>query len=63
MVAGGLGVAVLPLEAIAPQLASLPLRAVRLADDWAARTHRIALRSEVPPAPATRTLIDALTPR
>jgi hypothetical protein len=36
---------------------------VRLADDWAARTHRIALRSEVPPAPATRTLIDALTPR
>lgn len=63
MVAGGLGVAVLPLEAIGPQLASLPLRAVRLADGWAARTHRIALRSEVPPAPATRTLIESLMRR
>ncbi len=60
MVAGGLGVAVLPLEAIAPQLASLPLAAVRLTDAWAARTHRIALRSEVQPTPATLTLIDFL---
>jgi DNA-binding transcriptional LysR family regulator len=44
MVAGRLGVAVLPLEAVAPQLATLPLRAVRLRDAWAARTHRIASR-------------------
>ncbi|VTU35360.1 LysR substrate-binding domain-containing protein [Variovorax sp. PBL-E5] len=61
MVAGNLGVAVLPLEAVAPQLASLPLRAVRLSDAWAARTHRIALRSGTPPAPATRTLVELLT--
>jgi len=60
MVAGGLGVAVLPLEAIGPQLASLPVRVVRLKDEWAARTHRIAIRSEVPPSPATRTLIACL---
>jgi DNA-binding transcriptional LysR family regulator len=61
MVAGNLGVAVLPLQAVAPQLASLPIRALPLRDDWCARTHRIALRSEVPPSPATCTLIDALT--
>jgi DNA-binding transcriptional LysR family regulator len=60
MVAGGLGVAVLPLQAVTPQLASLPLAAVRLTDAWAARTHRIALRSGVEPAPATLTLIEFL---
>jgi len=60
MVAGGLGVGVLPLEAVTPQLASLPLAAVRLRDAWAARTHRIALRSEVQPSPATLTLIEFL---
>jgi DNA-binding transcriptional LysR family regulator len=60
MVAGGLGVAVLPLQAIGPQLASLPLAAVPLTDAWAARTHRIALRSGVEPTPATLTLIDFL---
>ncbi|MDR6857082.1 LysR substrate-binding domain-containing protein [Variovorax guangxiensis] len=60
MVAGGLGVAVLPLQAIGPQLASLPLAAVPLTDAWAARTHRIALRSGVEPSPATLTLIDFL---
>ncbi|GAA4341493.1 LysR substrate-binding domain-containing protein [Variovorax defluvii] len=60
MVAGGLGVAVLPLQAIGPQLASLPLAVVGLDDPWAARTHRIALRSGVEPAPATLTLIDFL---
>lgn len=60
MVAGGLGVAVLPLQAVTPQLASLPLAAVPLTDAWAARTHRIALRSEVAPSPATLTLIEFL---
>lgn len=60
MVAGNLGVAVLPLEAIAPQMASLPLRAVRLTDAWASRTHRIALRSGVPASPATHTLVEFL---
>jgi DNA-binding transcriptional LysR family regulator len=60
MVAGGLGVAVLPLQAVAPQLASLPLAAVGLTDPWALRTHRIALRTGVEPAPATLTLIEFL---
>lgn len=61
MVAAGLGVGVLPLEAIAPQLASLPLKAIPLTDPWARRTHRIAIRSDVPPSPAAQTLIAALT--
>jgi DNA-binding transcriptional LysR family regulator len=60
MVAGGLGVAVLPLQAVTPQLVSLPLAAVPLTDAWAARTHRIALRSGVEPSPATLTLIEFL---
>lgn len=59
MVAAGLGVAVLPREAIAPQLRHLPLAAVPLAEDWARRTHFLALRGgEVPPA--VRTLVDGL---
>ena len=61
MVAAGLGVGVLPLEAIAPQLAHLPLTAVPLSDPWARRTHHIATRTAAPPAPAALTLIRALT--
>lgn len=63
MVAAGLGVGVLPLEAIAPQLAHLPLTAVPLSDPWARRTHHIATRTDAPPAPAALTLIRALTAR
>lgn len=59
MVAAGLGVAVLPPAAIAPQLAQLPVRAVPLAEDWAQRTHYLALRTEEAPA-AARTLVEAL---
>ncbi|MGC4395245.1 LysR substrate-binding domain-containing protein [Hydrogenophaga sp. T2] len=61
MVAAGLGVGVLPLEAVAPQLAHLPLAAVPLADPWAKRTHHIATRTDAPLAPAAATLIRALT--
>jgi hypothetical protein len=43
------------------QLAFLPLKAVRLSDPWAKRTHRLATRSGVAPSPATRTLMAALT--
>ena len=61
MVNAGLGVGVLPLEAIAPQLAHLPLSAVPLSDAWAQRTHHIVTRTDAPPAPAAITLIRALT--
>jgi DNA-binding transcriptional LysR family regulator len=61
MVAAGLGVGVLPLEAIAPQMAHLPLSAVPLSDPWARRTHHIATRADAPLAPAALTLIRALT--
>ena len=61
MVAAGLGVGVLPLEAIAPQLAHLPLAAVPLSDPWARRTHHIATRTDALSAPAALTLIRALT--
>lgn len=60
MVAGGLGVGVLPVQAIAPQLASLPLVAVPLADAWTCRTHRLAMREQGEPSGAARTLTEAL---
>lgn len=61
MVAAGLGVGLLPREAVAPQLAVLPLRAIALSDAWAVRTHRLATRSGVELSPAARTLVRALT--
>lgn len=60
MIAAGLGVGVLPLEAIAPQLAQLPLVAIPLTNSWSRRTHRIAVRNDPVPSPATQTFIDAL---
>ena len=60
MVAAGLGVAVLPQEAIAPQLGQLPLRAVPLAEDWAQRSHHLVLRSGQDAPAAARTLVEAL---
>ena len=63
MVAAGLGVGVLPIEAIAPQCACLPITPVGLTDAWAVRTHRLALRTDVPPSPAAQRLADALVRR
>lgn len=60
MVAGGLGVGVLPIEALAPQLAALPIKAVPLSDPWARRTHRLALREGVAPTAATQHLMQVL---
>jgi DNA-binding transcriptional LysR family regulator len=60
MVAAGLGVAVLPLQAIQPQLAHLPLAAVPIAEAWARRTHQLALRTGEGAPAAARTLVDAL---
>lgn len=60
MVAAGLGVAVLPREAIAPQLQFLGLRAVPLADDWTQRTHFLALRTGDEAPAAAHTLVHAL---
>jgi len=60
MVAAGLGIGMLPLEAIRPQLAALPLRAIRLKDSWARRVHRIATRDGEAISPAAQTFIEAL---
>lgn len=60
MVAAGLGVAVLPREAIGPQLQHLPIDALPLAEDWADRTHYLALRTGNDAPPAARTLVQAL---
>jgi len=60
MVAGGLGIGVLPVQAIAPQLATLPIVAVPLAERWAQRTHRLVLREGSAPTPVVLTLMDAL---
>lgn len=62
MIAGGLGVGVLPVQAIAPQLAALPVSAVPLADAWARRTHRLAVRDGAPPPLPVQAFIRALTP-
>lgn len=63
MVAGGLGVGVLPIEALAPQLAALPIKAVPLADPWARRHLRLALREGVPLSAATQHLVHVLLAR
>lgn len=60
MVAAGLGVAVLPREAVVPQLQHLALRAIPLAEDWAHRTHYLALRTGTDAPAAARTLVEAL---
>lgn len=60
MVAGGLGVGVLPIEALAPQLAALPIQAVPLSDRWARRKLRLALREGVDPSAATQQLMRVL---
>ena len=60
MVAAGLGVAVLPRPAIAPQLAHLPIRALTIAEEWTRRTHHLALRTGRDAPAAARTLVEAL---
>jgi len=60
MVGCGLGVGVLPIEALAPQLACLPITAIPLSDHWASRAHRLALREGLALSAATSTLVRAL---
>jgi DNA-binding transcriptional LysR family regulator len=60
MVAAGLGVAVLPREAIGPQLRHLDLEALPLAEEWADRQHYLALRTGKDAPAAARTLAQAL---
>jgi DNA-binding transcriptional LysR family regulator len=60
MVAAGLGVAVLPRQAISPQLATLPIRAVAIDEPWTRRTHHLALRTGHDAPAAARTLVEAL---
>jgi DNA-binding transcriptional LysR family regulator len=60
MVAAGLGVGVLPVQAIAPQLAGLPITAVPLDEPWARRTHRLVTREGGAMAPPVQALVQAL---
>ncbi|MBT9488494.1 MAG: LysR family transcriptional regulator [Rubrivivax sp.] len=60
MVAAGLGVGVLPVQAIAPQLAGLPITAVPLDEPWACRTHRLVTREAGALAPPAQALLQAL---
>lgn len=61
VVAAGHGVSVMPRRALGPQLATLSLSAVTIAESWAARVHHLVVRAG-PAAPASaRTLMDALT--
>lgn len=60
MVAAGLGVGVLPVQAITPQLGALAIVGVPLSDRWAQRTHRLATRAGATPSPALTALLAAL---
>ena len=61
LVAAGHGVSVMPRQALAPQLAHLPLRAVTIDEAWARRTHHLALRAGASATAAARTLAQALS--
>jgi len=60
MVAAGMGVAVLPREAIQPHLRSMNLREIALEDAWAERRLLIGLRDANAVPRHVRTLIDHL---
>jgi DNA-binding transcriptional LysR family regulator len=60
MVAAGMGVAVLPRDAIQAQLKALPLRQIELSDDWASRRLLIGLRDAAAVPRHVRLLIDHL---
>jgi len=60
MVAAGMGVAVLPREAIQPHLRSMNLREITLEDDWTHRHLVIGLRDAGAVPRHVRTLIDHL---
>lgn len=61
LVAAGHGVSVMPRQALAPQLAHLPLRALSIDEAWARRTHCLALRSDASATAVARTLAQALS--
>jgi len=60
MVAAGMGVAVLPREAVAPHLRSMQLREIQIEDEWSHRRLLIALRNANAVARHVRLLIDHL---
>ena len=60
MVAAGLGVAVLPREAIQPHLRSMNLRQIALQDAWASRRLLIGVRDASAVPRHVRLLIDHL---
>lgn len=60
MVAAGLGIAVLPRDAIAPHLRSMGLKQVELSDDWASRRLMIGVRDVNAVPRHVRLLIDHL---
>ncbi|WP_077033950.1 LysR substrate-binding domain-containing protein [Pelomonas sp. KK5] len=61
MVAAGLGVAVLPSDAIRPHLRSMHLKEIALLDEWAKRRLLIALRDAAAVPRHVRLLIDHLS--
>lgn len=60
MVAAGMGVAVLPREAIQPHVRSMDLRQIELQDDWARRRLLIGLRDAAAVPRHVRSFIDHL---
>jgi DNA-binding transcriptional LysR family regulator len=63
MIAAGLGVGVAPLAASAAQRASLPIKALRLEDDWATRRLLIGVKADAATPAATGSLLAHLCPQ
>jgi DNA-binding transcriptional LysR family regulator len=60
LVAAGLGLSVMPRQALGPQLTHLPLRALPIDEPWACRTHHLALRAGPHASAAAHTLVQVL---
>jgi len=61
MVAAGLGVTILPKQAIAPYLQAFDLASVQLSDQWATRQLFICTRADQPLHPAAQLLLKHLS--
>ena len=61
MIQAGLGIGILPIDAISPGLLSHSLQAISLEDDWANRTLFLGINTETPLQPEAQKLYDFLS--
>ncbi|KQN51690.1 GntR family transcriptional regulator [Serratia sp. Leaf50] len=61
MIQAGLGIGILPIDAISPSLLGYSLQAISLEDDWANRTLFLGINPETPLQPEAQKLYDFLS--